>query len=394
MTRTCTPFWCSSTRSLRMKRRSNPMRSRISDGGRDQFSELKEKMVRTPMPRSPAARTVRRNASTPRRWPSARGSPRAAAQRPLPSMMMATCRGTANSPICILVSASAFDIATTSHREDLLFLRREHPVDLRDRVVAGLLYLIGRPLAVVLADLVIFFQFLEHIKSVAPDMPHRDPRRLGIFVGDLDQILAPLLIQLGDAQPQHLPLGRWRQPEIGSRDGLFHGMDHRLVPNLDGNQAWLRDADRGDLIERHMGAVGFHLDGFKQIRRCPAGAQPAHLLLEQLNRPLHPPLEFIKVMRWACHGGSPECVSLETAPRLSVRSERPIRRASRIDHRGAALTAEHGLDRSLLPDREHDDRHTIFPGKREGGRVHHFEVLLDRLLMGQAVVSLGFFVLL
>ena len=76
-----------------MKRRNSDNRSRISDCGRDQFSELKEKIVNTEMPRSPAARTVLRKASTPRRWPSTRGKPRAAAQRPLPSMMMATCRG-------------------------------------------------------------------------------------------------------------------------------------------------------------------------------------------------------------------------------------------------------------------------------------------------------------
>src|SRR5208283_1474586 len=41
------------------------------------------------------ARTVRRSASTPRRWPSKRGSHRAAAQRPLPSMMTPTCSGAA-----------------------------------------------------------------------------------------------------------------------------------------------------------------------------------------------------------------------------------------------------------------------------------------------------------
>jgi hypothetical protein len=73
-----------------MNRRSNPIRSRISERGRDQFSELKEKIVRILMPSSSAARTVLRTASTPRRWPSPRGSPRCAAQRPLPSMMMAT----------------------------------------------------------------------------------------------------------------------------------------------------------------------------------------------------------------------------------------------------------------------------------------------------------------
>ncbi len=73
-----------------MKRRNSPISSPISLAGRDQFSALNEKMVRYLMPSSPAARTVRRNASTPRRWPSPRGRPRAAAQRPLPSMMMAT----------------------------------------------------------------------------------------------------------------------------------------------------------------------------------------------------------------------------------------------------------------------------------------------------------------
>src|SRR5262249_39544284 len=146
-----------------MNRRSSPINSRTSGAGRDQFSELNEKMVRMPMPRSPAARTVRRNASTPRRCPSARGKPRAAAQRPLPSMMMATWRGTAKSPICTLVSASALDIQHPSHREDLLLFCGQHPIELRDRLVGRLLDLLGRALAIVLADLVILFQLLEDI---------------------------------------------------------------------------------------------------------------------------------------------------------------------------------------------------------------------------------------
>ena len=44
-----------------------PNKSMISDFGRDQFSELKEKIVRYEMPSSRAARTVLRKASTPRR---------------------------------------------------------------------------------------------------------------------------------------------------------------------------------------------------------------------------------------------------------------------------------------------------------------------------------------
>src|SRR5947207_651376 len=43
------------------------------------------------MPRAGAASTTRRTASAPARCPADRGSPWACAQRPLPSMMMATC---------------------------------------------------------------------------------------------------------------------------------------------------------------------------------------------------------------------------------------------------------------------------------------------------------------
>src|SRR5947207_1366613 len=44
------------------------------------------------MPRSGAASTVRRKASAPARWPAIRGSPRAVAQRPFPSMIIAACK--------------------------------------------------------------------------------------------------------------------------------------------------------------------------------------------------------------------------------------------------------------------------------------------------------------
>src|SRR5262245_30702266 len=234
MMRICTPFWCRSIKSLRMNRRKRPISSRTSVGGRAQFSELNEKMVRIPMPRSPAARTVRRKASTPRRCPSLRGSPRAAAQRPLPSMMMATWRGTAKSPICTLVSASALDIQWPSHCEDLLLLRGQHPIDLRNHVVGCLLDLLGRALAVVLADFVILFQLLQHINPVAPHMSDRDLGRLGIFVRDFDQLFAALFVQLAAPQTQDLAFGRRREAEIGGRDRLFHRVHHGFVPDLHG----------------------------------------------------------------------------------------------------------------------------------------------------------------
>src|SRR6516165_3627060 len=114
------------------------------------------------MPSSCAARTTRRSASTPRRCPSARGSPRSAAQRPLPSMMMATCRGTAIASICALRSSSLLDIPLQpSHREDFPLLCCKHSIDFGNRLVGSFLDLIGGPFAVVLTDLVVLLQFLE-----------------------------------------------------------------------------------------------------------------------------------------------------------------------------------------------------------------------------------------
>src|SRR5690349_13105802 len=101
------------------------------------------------MPSSCVARTTRRNASTPRRWPSARGSPRAAAQRPLPSMMMATCAGASDRSGPSVTGAAAFDIGSTSlNRENFFFLGRQQLVDLGDRAVGRLLHLVGVTLLV------------------------------------------------------------------------------------------------------------------------------------------------------------------------------------------------------------------------------------------------------
>ena len=75
-------------------RSSVPMNSRISSdtssAGRRQFSELNANSVRCVMPRTMHASTISSTRSTPFEWPAARGRWRAVAQRPLPSMMIAT----------------------------------------------------------------------------------------------------------------------------------------------------------------------------------------------------------------------------------------------------------------------------------------------------------------
>ena len=49
-------------------------------------------MAFTPISMAPS--TTSNSECSPCSWPAVRGSPRSSAQRPLPSMMIATCRGT------------------------------------------------------------------------------------------------------------------------------------------------------------------------------------------------------------------------------------------------------------------------------------------------------------
>ena len=70
------------------------MSAETSVGGRCQFSCEKANSDRISTPASAAASTTSRTAFMPERWPNGRGNRRARAQRPLPSMMMATWRGT------------------------------------------------------------------------------------------------------------------------------------------------------------------------------------------------------------------------------------------------------------------------------------------------------------
>src|SRR6266478_3850969 len=51
------------------------------------------------------------------------------------------------------------------------------------------------------------------------------------------------------------------------------------------------------------------------------------------------------------------------------------------DDRRSSFAAEHRGDRTRIPDREHNDRHTGIAGKREGGGIEDFQVTIERLLV-------------
>src|ERR1051325_6289903 len=84
------PCVASSAVSLRRYRANSRMSMDTSGDGRVQLSDEKAYRVSAPMPHPGAIFTTRRTASAPARWPAARGSPRRVAQRPFPSMTIAT----------------------------------------------------------------------------------------------------------------------------------------------------------------------------------------------------------------------------------------------------------------------------------------------------------------
>src|SRR5258708_15132917 len=148
------------------------------------------------MPSSCEARTTRRSASTPRRWPSARGKPRAAAQRPLPSMMIATCKGGSVRSGTSVAGAEALDIDQSLNGEDFFFLGRKQLIDFGDRPVGRLLYVIGQTFLIVLGNLVVLLKLLDGIEAIAEDVADRDAPTFRMFVRALHEILAELFLDL------------------------------------------------------------------------------------------------------------------------------------------------------------------------------------------------------
>ena len=90
-------------------------------------------------------------------------------------------------------------------------------IDLGDGLVSRLLHLLGLAVDFVLADVAVLLELLEMIETVAAHVAGSDASLLGVFVRDLDQFLAALLVEFGDADAQHLAFGSRVEAEVASR---------------------------------------------------------------------------------------------------------------------------------------------------------------------------------
>jgi hypothetical protein len=102
-----TPIASRFSRLRRTTSRLNPIRKRTSSVLRFQFSVENAYTLRCLMPNSMAPQVTSISTASPILWPSVRCSPRWVAQRPLPSMTIATWLGTWSAGIC---GATALDV--------------------------------------------------------------------------------------------------------------------------------------------------------------------------------------------------------------------------------------------------------------------------------------------
>src|SRR4051794_23913817 len=111
-----------------------------------------------------------------------RSNPRPVAQRPLPSMMIATWRGNrvGSMPWNGRVARLDLTIIATSHHHDLVFLGLQGAVDALDPFVGQGLHLVQRMPGVVFGYLLLFLQLLDQLVGVAAVVP----RRYAIVLGD------------------------------------------------------------------------------------------------------------------------------------------------------------------------------------------------------------------
>src|SRR5215470_10918190 len=165
-----------------------------------------------------AAFTTRRTAFTPSWCPATRGRPRRVAQRPLPSMMMATCSGTvwasttsrSSSSLGIWAGETWVDLSDMDrvHRslegEDFLLLFLEELVHLGDELVGRLLDLVVASSLLVFGHLLVLGQPLELVVGLPAQVAYGHAGFLGDLADRLGELLATFLGQGGHAEAQLL----------------------------------------------------------------------------------------------------------------------------------------------------------------------------------------------
>ena len=172
------------------------------------------------------------------------------------------------------------------------------------------------------ADVAVALFLLELIGGVATQVPYLDARFFHPLVDDSHEVLATLLGERRDVQPDDRAVDVRHQPDVALGDRLLDGAEHTPVPRLDHDLMRLRDADPGELVERRGRAVVVDVDALDERGRRATRADPGEVALHGLDGPGHLVLRVGEDL--AAHAGVPPTgPDARVAPEMSVPTGSP-----------------------------------------------------------------------
>ena len=140
-----------------------------------------------------------------------------------------------------------------------------------DVLVGDLLDLVEPLLLVVLGDLVILEQLLQPVVGVAAHLADAVAALLGQLVDVARQLLAALFGERRERDAHDLAVVGRVQAEIGGANRLLDRAELRRVERLRDDQRRLGNREAGDLVQRHLRAVGLDVDAVENRDRRAAG---------------------------------------------------------------------------------------------------------------------------
>ena len=132
-----------------------------------------------------------------------------------------------------------------------------------------------------------FSDGLEVLARVAAEVAHGDAAVLGHVLDDLDVLLAALLGERREVEPDDRAVVARVDAEVAVADRLLDGAERGAVVRLDEQLAGLGHLEAGELLQRDRRAVVLDVQLLDERRRGPAGAHGRELRLHVLDRLVH-----------------------------------------------------------------------------------------------------------
>src|SRR5947209_3947644 len=113
---------------------------------------------------------------------------------------------------------------------------------------------------VILTDQFVLQQLLNAFVGIPTDIAKTDAVVFGDVMKFLDEILTALFCERRDGKTNELAIVSRIESQIGAANRLLNHADLGSIPRLDGDQEWLRNVQRGYLIQWCGSTVIIHSD--------------------------------------------------------------------------------------------------------------------------------------